>query len=394
MIQRPQPILVHTNAFAYDTMSRRVPGILRDTQVANPDWPDSIHRALESLRGALIAGEVMPMLAGFPAPPNDYATWEAAHRAHAARFNPLTWHNCEWFFAETFVYRQLVQIMRWFETARDPFAATKQSEIEGDRLWRLLGKTLETGGDLVERFSVLLLFALWGNQVDLSHGAANYAEKSSAEDLLIDEREPFFEFLARAGAGERLPGGEYHIIADNAGTELAADLVLADFLLAHGDGPLTLHLKMHPTFVSDAIPADVWHLIDALAGQGGAFEALAGRLRAMWAAGRLRLAPHFFWNSPLFLWDMPPVFYRAFERARLVIIKGDANYRRMVGDALWDIETPFADVVSYFPAPLLALRSSKSDPLVGFSAEAARRLDARDPEWHVTGKYAVMQFSA
>ena len=42
-----------------------------------------------------------------------------------------------------------------------------------------------------------------------------------------------------------------------------------------------------------------------------------------------------FWNSGRFLWDMPPDLRRAFEGARLVVIKGDANHRRALGDGVW-----------------------------------------------------------
>jgi len=41
------------------------------------------------------------------------------------------------------------------------------------------------------------------------------------------------------------------------------------------------------------------------------------------------------------------------------------------------------------PAPLLALRTLKSEPIVGVSAAAAGALDAADPSWRVNGRRAV-----
>ncbi|MEV0611489.1 ARMT1-like domain-containing protein [Polymorphospora rubra] len=48
------------------------------------------------------------------------------------------------------------------------------------------------------------------------------------------------------------------LVADNAGRELLADLVLVDHLLAAGLAErVTLHVKPYPYYVSDATTADV-----------------------------------------------------------------------------------------------------------------------------------------
>src|SRR5215467_14514342 len=47
--------------------------------------------------------------------------------------------------------------------------------------------------------------------------------------------------------------------------------------------------------------------------------------------------------------------------ADLVVAKGDANYRRALGDAHWPWTTPFVDIVSYFPTPLAFLRTCKAE---------------------------------
>jgi hypothetical protein len=83
-----------------------------------------------------------------------------------------------------------------------------------------------------------------------------------------------------------------------------------------------------------------------------------------------------------------------FGAASLVILKGDMNYRRAVGDALWDRHTTFATVMHYFPAPVMALRSLKSDAIVGLPAELVRRLDEKTSAWRVGGHYGVIQFTA
>jgi hypothetical protein len=180
-----------------------------------------------------------------------------------------------------------------------------------------------------------------------------------------------------------------HVIADNAGTELTLDLVLADAILSELDAPVVVHLKAHPTFVSDATVVDVERFLGrdvelaALPAGGGAFfQRLAGAHRE----GRLVLADHPFWNGPCSLWELPPDLVEIFASARLVVLKGDANYRRALGDALWPSTTPFREITSYFPAPLLALRTLKRDTIAGLAEGVEASLDLLDPSWRVNGR--------
>lgn len=49
------------------------------------------------------------------------------------------------------------------------------------------------------------------------------------------------------------------------------------------------------------------------------------------------------------------------DESSMVFVKGDANYRRLIGDRLWPTDTPFPDVAGYFPARLCALRTLKAE---------------------------------
>ena len=126
---------------------------------------------------------------------------------------------------------------------------------------------------------------------------------------------------------------------------------------------------------------------------GGRAAELSRRLRVDWESERLRFVPHPIWNSSRFLWDLPAGLRDLFDEAQFVIIKGDANYRRTVGDCLWPAHTPFSDVLDYLDAPVLCLRTLKSDPVVGLrSADVAEQLDREDPNWRVNGKRGLIQF--
>jgi hypothetical protein len=75
----------------------------------------------------------------------------------------------------------------------------------------------------------------------------------------------------------------------------------------------------------------------------------------------------------------------------MVVVKGDANYRRVVGDALWPPDAPFAAAASYAPSPLLCLRTLKSDAVLGLPPGLAERLDASHPSWRVDARRGIAQ---
>ena len=384
MLQRPPMIRTdHTNTFAHNTMKVRVPKIIREVQELNPDYPTPIQQALDRLREGLESDATIPML-DLPAP--DYDDWLPSYAAHEGH----TWLHTDWFFAEIYFYRLLIQAVRWWETGRDPFAPKKAEELASEAMWSLVNQALSIEKELPlqERLMMLLHSALWGNRIDLSFPASlAHGHNVVDDDLLVDGS------LSAVNQLLRTPGA-VHIIADNTGSELAMDLALVDTLLESVAEEVVLHVKMHPTFVSDAVVADVHILITALAsGQHGEpARRLGERLQAALTAGRLRLAPDAFWNSSHLLWEMPPRLTQVFRRAALVIVKGDANYRRTVGDALWPAATPFTAVTDYFPAPLLALRTLKSDPVVGLPAGMAEQLDGLDPLWRVNGRRGVIHY--
>jgi len=391
ILKRPNPIRMD-NDFARATMRVRLPAILRNVQKVNPDFSPTIMEGIDRLHDALVNDKSIPMLDLLPTAA-DYDDWYAAYREQQAKITPLTWQHSEWFFAETFCYRHLIQAVRWLETGRDPFAPIKQEELEGEHFLELLNTALEATGDFEDKLAVLLSLALWGNRVDLSHPAKDLADQTAAEDdLLADDRQAVLRYVASDSRATNRSG--IHLIADNSGTELAVDLVLIDLLLANSDQSIVLHVKSHPTFVSDATIPDTWNIIRTMETKGGLLTELAHRLRAAWAARRFVLATHPFWNSSHFLWDLPRTLNVVFRQAHLVILKGDANYRRAIGDALWEDGIPFSAVLDYFPAPILALRTLKSDGVVGLPRGLTQRLDRLDPVWRTTGRYGVIQFAA
>ncbi len=369
-----------SNAFAHHTMSQRIPGIIRDIQHNQPDYPPNIHKALNRLHDDLVNDAPIPNLQ-LPAP--DYDDWQPALADHAGH----TWLQTDWFFAETYLYRLIIEAVRWWEIGLDPFATIKSEESQSEALWRMLEKALSVEGTLVARLAQHLSFALWGNRLDLSYlaSASHGSEDVKQDDLLVDQTPSAIEHLLSYG-------GTVHIITDNFGTELAMDLALVDILLHTVTDSIVLHVKTYPIFVSDATVQDVMHFLEMLRSADNKASELGKRLSSAMADGKLRLAPDLFWTSSHLLRQMPDRLEKTFVNASLVILKGDVNYRRMVDDAIWPPATTLAEAAGYFPAPLLVLRTLKSDTIVGLPPGLADKLNRLDETWRNNGRRGLIQF--
>lgn len=382
----PPPLLAsEPGSFAHDTMKRRVPGILQQTIAA--DAVPSGRTALEALYAEMTGGQ----LRGLIEAAGDRPFWDAATAGHIGR----AWLDCPWFFAETFFYRRVLEATGYFQhgpgSGVDPFGATKKAEWAPQAAPAAVAAVYERLPiDTGERFCALLQASLWGNRIDLSLPVAAHlgAQHVDSDHLLVDDSETVWALL-RSRSRSR---SSIALIADNTGTELALDLALVDFLLATGlAGQVTLYLKPQPFFVSDAMPADVELGLAALATGAPSCQRLVADLRRHLAARRLRLATHGFFASSLFYFELPNDLFDDLRRASLVIVKGDLNYRRLCGDARWPHTTPFNQVTSYFPAPMVALRTFKADLVVGLEPGVAGRIQADDPDWLINGRRGVIQ---
>jgi hypothetical protein len=219
---------------------------------------------------------------------------------------------------------------------------------------------------------------------------AGHAERpeNQPSHLLCDDSETAASYLCS------IRQGRVDFILDNAGLELVNDLVLADFLLSRGiAAEVHLHAKPYPTFVSDVTQPDVQQTLDFLNGMAHPdVTQVKRRLQKNCEMGRLRIDTHYFWTSPLDGWDMPGDLVKDLGQSDLLISKGDANYRRLIGDRRWPMTTAPGQVFCYLPAPILALRVSKSEAVIGLQPGQPEALFQQDPRWQINGRWGLVQF--
>lgn len=386
----PEPLRGNElGTFAHHSVAVRLPAIAARVPGENELSPASV-ASLGKLIGEIANG----VITALPGRGPSYQGWDSYVAPHVGE----TWLNVPWFFAEYYFYRRLLDAVDYWDTGSDPFRAQKRLGLD-----QALPAARETMAKIDAAYArgvstdFLLLqltdAALWGNRIDLSlwpaerGGAAEPDE--GPQQLLVDDRPAAIRSLH-----DRIPP-IIDIVIDNAGSELVADLMLADLLLRSDlASSLRLHAKEYPIFVSDATPRDVAETTRHLAADSNPHLRSAGeRLRIEFASGRLQVAHDPFWVSPLGWRQRPHHLNRQLGEGGLILVKGDANYRRLLDDRHWDPTTPFGDAIGSTPAPLLALRTLKSEIVSGLEPGTVESAAEQDPDWMQNGRWALASFA-
>ncbi|WP_028797461.1 damage-control phosphatase ARMT1 family protein [Streptomyces purpureus] len=372
-------------SFAWGVLAKRHPALIQQVRDASP-YGRRQHEALDALLDEITNGVVEPLVPE----DHDHERWADRGREHFGR----SWFDAPFLWAESYFYRRLLGAVGYFGTGPwrgvDPFAPFKQAELRGEAVeeeLRALDGLADAPAD--ERATALLHASLWGNRADLGFrvAAEEPADGEAASSALVADDSATLWQLLRAGASSTVA-----VVADNAGRELIPDLILIDHLLERRHAErVVLHVKPYPYYVSDAMTADVVDCLRRLTEASGEARRIGGRLWKAMGAGSLEVRTHPFFCAPLSYEEMPEDLREEFAGATLTILKGDLNYRRLVGDRLWDATTPFADLTAYFPGAVAALRTLKSDVIVGLEQGTLDALERSGAAWRTSGTHALIQ---
>ncbi|GMI15619.1 hypothetical protein TrLO_g15174 [Triparma laevis f. longispina] len=414
----PPPLTSSTpNTWAYDTMYRRVDrDILRRLEDENSEEFSTPEFQEAKLKIADLRNELRnsaPIRHINDTGP-DLSSWHLAMSDIVS--NQQTYLTAPWLAAEFYVYRRVLECFDYFNPSSktfkfDPFLKQKRSGLQ---------TSVASSEALLKKFSKLppksssaglnlaILSALWGNKMDLSIWPADdvggvdvfsdILEEASGNLLWDDTDRLISDMLARGSPGEN--GNRVHIVVDNAGFELVTDLALADFLISSGVAScVTFQLKKHPTFVSDAMESDLLETVEYFGGLDGASNpfcvAASERWKSYLANNQWICSEDFYWVQPHPMWDMPTHLSSTLSSTcDVCFVKGDANYRRLIGDLKWDYVTDsFQDVVgSYFPCDVVALRTLKAEVGCGMVLDSVEVAKEKDPSWQVDGKWGVVHY--
>jgi uncharacterized protein with ATP-grasp and redox domains len=405
VIQRPCPfhppaiLTSDPDSFAAFTLSQRLPKIL-DQIITGNGLSTTEAAGLLRLKQRLHTGTVEDCFSAHPElrdrlQVEEYATWNREIGAHIGS----SWLDLPWYLAESLFYLEILLAWGYYsqDSPRcgvDPFQSIKEEELlrPGGALDLAARIDRETRmiSSMQDKLLILLRYCLWANRLDLSYSQLLEKYRGGLEiqtsTLLVDHTDRVTEKLLQAG--------RIDLILDNAGSELIADLYLVRELLQHSSKmKIVMHCKVAPFFVSDAMIKDIRLTIDRLE-QGSTYSlhSLGRSLSRELNRGSLCLRDHFFWNGPLHFPEIPEDLQRDLGQSDLIVLKGDANYRRLLSDRRWAPTTNMEAIVGYFPAALVTLRTTKSELAADLDTQTVERLDSSDPNWLVEGRYGFIRY--
>jgi len=371
-------------SFARRTIAERKPLII-DKILAHFDYTDQIRQDLLDFRQELTDGKAKML----SEQTSDRPIWDQDIKP---------WHNngwleFPWYLAESYFYRRVLEIVHYFQPGPwmgvDPFSRLKTEEMTESVLTFSQNYDPGFGETGQTAFKAACANALWGNRGDLSNlddYETDMGEQS--ERIILDQTSQAYHFLERQSA-------RIAYIFDNVGKELNFDLALIDHLLrANLAVSVTCYLKNQPFFVSDAMIKDLKKSLDLMSASAAPdVRNLAERLQTAINSGFIKLeAPPFFTTGRMFR-EMPEILKDQIDEHDLVIMKGDANYRRLFGDRHWEPTTAVEQAGGYFPTSFMSLRTLKSELILGLPEETLADMENKaEPDWLINGKRGVITF--
>lgn len=386
MQKLPPPIMTsEKGSFARRTIEELKPGIIENI-LSEHDYTSQIQGALLELKSEMTNGHLRLVKENT----SDKSLWNKAAEPYIGK----SWLEIPWFFAETFFFRRLLEATEYFQSGpwkgMDPFQHIKDREISS---------ALEPFSAAYKQSSMLVglkLFqnacyqALWGNQSDLSNLEIYESTNSNEKDnLVFDQSKPAYEYLLSQSSSR------IAYFLDNVGKELFFDIAFIDFLLDKKlTESITCYLKNQPFFVSDAQTKDFQKTVEFLStSPNKSAKNLAERMKNRIKSGEVKIeAPDFLTTSCSFR-EMPKTLIDQINKHNFTILKGDVNFRRLVGDHHWEPTTPFEKAAGYFYTPFMSLRTIKSELIVGLSDEILNALETEaEEDWLINGKRGMIIF--
>ncbi|CAF1444116.1 unnamed protein product [Adineta ricciae] len=352
---------------------------------------------------------------------DDLQIWNECLQKEIDQGKVLSWFQSSWLLVECYMYRKIAEAFYSTKYLQhiDPFFELKQRTFYAsvgaiNVVLAQLNVDIEPNIDVVNNKSTIeqqfynyMEISLWGNQCDLSlSGGAHSSQEHDPfhqitelkSHILINHATSVFNYLVDQQAYLLNFDVSVDFVLDNAGFELLTDLCLADFLISKRlCSRITLYLKCLPWFVSDATKSDFTWLLEQLSNTSAdpTWQAAAKRWQQYIQNGQWIVQTHRFFTLPYDYSQMQqisPELYSVMSESKLIIFKGDLNYRKLVGDLRWPVNECFETALRGFqPTSLVVLRTCKADVQLELDLKLVQQVAKLDPRWMVNGKWAVIQ---
>lgn len=297
------------------------------------------------------------------------------------------------FESEVLFYHVLLAQKEYFKNKNDFFAIKKDTDYtnEHDSYRKELENLFNQGNyyqnikDQREKFlsqqrdfRAILNYSLTANTGDLSQLEIN---RPDSVRILHDDTDKCFNFIISK------KHKRFDIICDNSGAELFSDIYLAVFMIIHDYvNKVVLHVKSYPYFVSDATIDDFGKLVNTLTKDNS-----NSQLLELLSKKKIEVKTHKFWTEAKYFYELPKDLGINKNSTDLLIVKGDLNYRRLVGDKNWKSTDSFEKRCLIKDILIIAPRVLKSDVLIGVEPVFISMAKAQDKKFKTDGKWGVIQ---
>ncbi|MBX2865907.1 MAG: protein-glutamate O-methyltransferase family protein [Leptolyngbyaceae cyanobacterium MAG.088] len=373
----PDPIKrIHGQGFVDYTITRRLPKILANIE--------------DQLKGQTAQTMLQAIIAGSAIDTSIFKRPTTYWHNYLDQLTDLTWDDLPFFDLEFLFYHGLNSIAGYFDAKVDVFHQARQKALTQAIPDLMTGLTTISDLSGIDLLRATIRGALFANETDYSQLITSQGDASDwNQRLLLDESEAWISHLQ-----QNCQQGEIHIIADNAGHELCWDLVMVDALLRlFNTTNVVIHVKPWPMFVSDALAMDVEETINTFLNNGLSkdMRLLGQRLQTAMEHDRIRIQAEADWGEPRHFNALDKNLETTLSKSAGVFCKGDLNYRRLVQDLQWPIDTPAEVATATVLFDAFALRVLKSDALIGIETATTETAAAQFNDWRTRGYFAVMQ---
>ena len=334
-----------------------------------------------------------------------------------------TWFKAPWLFTECYMYRRIREALllckskfrfydAYIESKKEAYNSTEKTIISlfGGLCSLNVNNDERNFDELKSKHENILLVSLWSNKNDLSlssgqdngHKTNNLLEQLEhlKKYLLVNQTNEIWEHVVSVQKHEGKQLRRFDLILDNTSMEFIADLILSDFLLRNNlFDQVNLHAKSYSWFVSDVTPDDFDFVIERLQRVNSLFvNQFLIRLKTYQREKRLNFTTNSFWTSPYSFAEMRRIdesLYEELSKSDLLLMKGDLNYRKLLGDLDWPHDTPLSVAIQDFnPCSFAALRTLKCDLVANLNLNDAhlKQVKENDKNWMISGDYGIIQF--
>ncbi|KAH8240692.1 hypothetical protein KR026_003623 [Drosophila bipectinata] len=319
-----------------------------------------------------------------------------------------------WLHAECYLYRRLYS---FFENSRylngyDPFEHLKMDDLTlSKNAMKSLARATRGLDKSFDNFRNLLRIVLWSNHFERALGAYAFSEEESQNDinvlaqvadmdrnLLVDDSSTIWSCLNR-----KRPGSSEVIvdfICDNGGFEFFTDMLFLEYIIeSQLATQVRLHVKAIPWYISDLMKKDIdWTIKYLIQQKDDILSSVGSRWLYLMKTEKIIVAPEsHFWTGPqpyFVMVELDLELYKLLTGGRLVIFKGDLNYRKLLGDFIWDSAEEFITCLRGFrPTNIAAIRTVKCEVVCGLPEGMSDNLLRSDPMWMISSNYGLIQYT-